>query len=217
MVDTLEAIYLSFYETLRARIAHLLPRLADRCPQCSMHARRAHAQLDAVLCHLVDCLQHGTGAATAAIAACLSASDLVEIERAARPGSGDEPNALAFRLHHVGLISEHPRPGERYAASIGMYTSDAPHRIPLQWHRFEPDSMLHPLLRSMSHVAFQASDLDAALDGATVILGPYEPIDGFEVAVIDDAGVPTEFIATDLNRAELWRRARCGAGALYRP
>ncbi|MBS7701458.1 hypothetical protein [Chelatococcus sp. YT9] len=49
-----------------------------------------------------------------------------------------------------------------------------------------------------------------------MILGPYEPIDGFHVAIIDDGGVPVELIQTELRDDEIWSRARCGQGSLYR-
>ena len=74
---------------------------------------------------------------------------------------------------------------------------------------------MHPLLRTLPHVAFAVSDLHAAIAGEEVILGPYEPIDDYWVAVINDAGVPVELIQTSLSDAELWARARAGQGALY--
>lgn len=55
-----------------------------------------------------------------------------------------------------------------------------------------------------------------AIEGEEVILGPYEPIDDYFVAVINDAGVPIELIQTSLDDDELWSRARSGRGTLYR-
>jgi len=66
------------------------------------------------------------------------------------------------------------------------------------------------------HVAFKVDDLQQAIEGEEVILGPYEPVDDYFVAVINDAGVPIELIQTGLSDEELWARARSGQGSLYR-
>lgn len=47
-----------------------------------------------------------------------------------------------------------------------------------------------------------------------MILGPYEPINDYFVAIINDAGVPVELIQTSLSDEEIWgvqnvERGRC--------
>ncbi|MCG2840183.1 hypothetical protein L6Q21_04205 [Sandaracinobacter sp. RS1-74] len=75
---------------------------------------------------------------------------------------------------------------------------------------------MHPLIRTVPHPAFKVADLQAAIEGEELLLGPYEPIDGYFVAIINDDGVPVELIQTDLADDEIWSRARTGRGALYR-
>jgi len=41
-----------------------------------------------------------------------------------------------------------------------------------------------------------------------VLLGPYEPIEGFRVAIIEDGGMPIELIQTLLTDDEIWERAK---------
>ena len=48
-----------------------------------------------------------------------------------------------------------------------------------QWHRFDADSYLDPMLQTIPHPAFKVSDLSAALGSHTVLLEPYKPIEGF--------------------------------------
>ena len=43
---------------------------------------------------------------------------------------------------------------------------------------------IDPLIRRVPHPAFQVNDLDRVIVGARVLLGPYEPIEGFRVAII---------------------------------
>lgn len=43
--------------------------------------------------------------------------------------------------------------------------------------------------------------------GARLLLGPYEPIPGFRVAIIEDGGVPIGMIETRLSDEEIWATA----------
>jgi hypothetical protein len=121
---------------------------------------------------------------------------------------------VTYTLHHIGIPTTEWRPGERYAAKVKMYTTDdLSGPVPVQWHRYEPGSPLRPLLREQPHVAYKVNDLSAAIEGHIVLLGPYEPIDGYRVAVIDNAGMPIEFVETTLTDDEIWGRARSGQRA----
>lgn len=116
----------------------------------------------------------------------------------------------------MGIPTDDIRPNETFSPAAGMYTADNPGSFRIQWHRFTADSPLHPLLRTVPHPAFKVADLQAAIEGEELLLGPYEPIDGFLVAVINDGGAPVELIQTDLTDEEVWERARTGQGSLYR-
>lgn len=123
---------------------------------------------------------------------------------------------IHYEFHHTGIPTDEVRPNEKYSSSAKMYTSDNEGTFRIQWHRYEPDSPLHPLLKTLPHVAFKVSDLQAAIAGEEILLGPYEPIDDYFVAIINDAGVPVELIQTSLPDDELWDRAKKGQGELYR-
>ena len=120
-------------------------------------------------------------------------------------------NGMEASFHHLGIPTTEARPEERFSRRFGMYTSDSPcGLIRIQWHRFEPDSPLHRLIRTLPHVAFKVADLDRAIEGLQLLLGPYEPIPGFRVAIIEDGGHPIELIQTSLTDEELWQRAKSG-------
>jgi hypothetical protein len=63
--------------------------------------------------------------------------------------------------------------------------------------RFDEDSPLHPLIRTVPHVAFEVDDLDAALAGHEVIYPPGSPSDGVRAAMIVVDGAPVELIWFD--------------------
>lgn len=117
-------------------------------------------------------------------------------------------DGVRYEFHHLGIPTTEPKPGERYSERFAMHTSDAPAGlIRVQFHRFAPESPLHPLLRTMPHPAFKVDKLDRAIAGQTILLGPYEPIPGFRVAIIEDGGIPIEFVETSLTDEEIWRRS----------
>ncbi|HJO93487.1 MAG TPA: hypothetical protein QF753_08820 [Victivallales bacterium] len=123
---------------------------------------------------------------------------------------------ITYEFHHLGLPTSDIRPNEIYSPVMKMYTSDNPGKFKIQWHRFKNDTPLDSLITTLPHIAFKVNDLDSAIEGEKILLGPYEPIDGFKVAIINDNGVPVELTETKLTDKELWNRAKNGEGSLYR-
>lgn len=100
-----------------------------------------------------------------------------------------------MRYHHIGIPTEVVRDGERHLPALGMYVSgweESPFGV--EWMRFEPDSPLPELVRTVAHVAFEVDDLDAALEGREVIIEPTSPSEGILVAFVVHDGAPVEFI-----------------------
>jgi len=99
------------------------------------------------------------------------------------------------KYHHLGIPTSEPRPGEVYLERFGVHVSgyeDSPYGI--EWMRFEPDSPLPELVRTIPHLAFEVEDLDAALAGKEVLIQPNSPSPGVRVAFIVDNGAPVEFL-----------------------
>lgn len=109
--------------------------------------------------------------------------------------------------HHIGIPTNEVKPNEQYSSAFKMYTSTTNGNYRIQFHRFEEDSPLHQLLKSVPHVAIQVKNLEKEIEGEDILLGPYEPIPGYKVAVINDDGTPVELIQTNLSPSELWDRA----------
>lgn len=126
-------------------------------------------------------------------------------------------DGVTYEFHHLGIPSQETRPGERYSALFRMYTCDGECGLTrVQWHRFEPESPLHPIIRHVPHPAFKVSNLEAAIAGHRLLLDPYEPIRGYCVAIIEDGGVPIELIESQLSDEEIWSRAANAAhGSIY--
>ena len=112
---------------------------------------------------------------------------------------GNEPPAAVsvhgWRYHHIGIPTNVPRPGEQYLERFKMYVS-AFETSPcgIQWMRFEPDSPIHILIKSVPHIAFEVDDLEAAIEGKEVLTEPNSPSEGVVVAMILDSGAPVELL-----------------------
>lgn len=100
-----------------------------------------------------------------------------------------------MRYHHLGIPTTRVRDGERHLPEFGVHVSGyetSPFGI--EWMRFDDDSPLPELVRTVPHVAFEVSDLDAAIEGREVLIAPNSPSPGVRVAFIVDDGAPVEFL-----------------------
>ena len=122
---------------------------------------------------------------------------------------------MNFIFHHVGIPVTEARDNERYSPRFKMYTSggEAPWRI--QFHRFDKDSPLHPLLKTRPHVAFKVDNLEDAIAGKRVLLEPYFPFEGFKVAAIEEHGAVIELIETSLSEEVIWDEEQHKNSTIY--
>lgn len=104
-------------------------------------------------------------------------------------------HAWGWRYHHTGVPTAERRSGERYLPEFKLYVSgfpDSPYGV--EFMRFEPDSPVPELVRTVPHVAFEVDDIDAALVGKTVLSPPGVPSAGVRAAMIVHNGCPIEVI-----------------------
>ena len=100
-----------------------------------------------------------------------------------------------LRYHHIGIPTDVRRENEEYLEKFKMHNSGyetSPYGV--EWMRFEPDSPLPELVKTVPHVAFVVDDLQAAIDCKDILIKPNSPTDGVSVAFIVDNGAPIEFL-----------------------
>ena len=100
-----------------------------------------------------------------------------------------------MRYHHVGVPTSVARASETYLREHRVYVcgfEESPYGI--EWMRFEPDSPISELIRTVPHIAFEVNNLDEALVGKEVLTWPNSPSDGVRVAMIIHNGAPIELI-----------------------
>jgi len=100
-----------------------------------------------------------------------------------------------LRYHHIGIPTDVPRENEEYIEKFKTYcTGYDTNPYGVEWMRFEPDSPLPELVKTVPHVAFVVEDLLEAIDGKDILIKPNSPTDGVTVAFIVDNGAPVEFL-----------------------
>lgn len=112
----------------------------------------------------------------------------------------DLPPALAdwgWRYHHLGIPTTRELPDGVYLSGLKCAVSgfgSSPFGV--EWMRFDDDSPIHPLVRSVPHLAFVVDDLDheLATRGFTVLSEPTSPMAGLRVAMIEHDGAPIELM-----------------------
>ena len=60
--------------------------------------------------------------------------------------------------------------------------------------RFDPDSNISELIKTVPHIAFEVDDIEEAIVGKTLLGEVNSPSEGVRVAMIVDDGAPIELI-----------------------
>ena len=112
----------------------------------------------------------------------------------------EPPESIAqwgWKYHHLGIPTDQVMPGETYLPQFGLYVSGfSASPFGIEWMRFEKESPISSLIKTVPHLAFEVDDLDAELAkrDLNVITVPNSPSDGIRVAMIEHNGAPIELI-----------------------
>ena len=126
----------------------------------------------------------------------------------------EPPHAIArrgWRYHHLGIPTIDPHPAERHLEHLKIFVRGFDtSQFGIEWIRFEPDCRVHPLVRSIPHVAFEVDDLDRALKGCELLGAVSTPSKGVRVAMIVDNGAPVELIEFSKPKQKIRRKSKIG-------
>ncbi len=112
----------------------------------------------------------------------------------------EQPESIVqwgWKYHHLGIPTDQVMPGETYLPQFGLYVSGfSTSPFGIEWMRFEKESPISSLIKTIPHLAFEVDDLDAELAkrDLNVITAPNSPSDGIRVAMIEHNGAPVELI-----------------------
>lgn len=98
-------------------------------------------------------------------------------------------------FHHIGIPTTKQHDGETHLEDAKLFITDpGESENNIEWLRFEEGSPLPEVLQTTAHVAYAVEDLDAALEGQSVLMEPFEPMEGVRVAFILEDEAPVEFM-----------------------
>ncbi|PWM32949.1 MAG: hypothetical protein DBX55_00420 [Verrucomicrobia bacterium] len=100
------------------------------------------------------------------------------------------------KLAHIGIpVKEKPSKGT-YLSEAKLYiTSPEDSKNNIEFLFFEEECQMPDIVKTNTHVAYFVDDLDAELDGAQVLIPPFEPMPGVRCAfILEDSCVPVELM-----------------------
>ena len=102
-----------------------------------------------------------------------------------------------WKYHHLGIPTSIKMPNERYLPQFKFYISgfsESPFGI--EWMRFDTDSPMHELIKTVPHLAFEVEDINHELEkhAFELLAEPNSPMDDVRVAMIKYEGAPIELI-----------------------
>ena len=108
------------------------------------------------------------------------------------------PMKKTLKYHHLGIPTKEKHVGETYLEKFKVYVSGyETSEYKIEWMRYEEDSPVDELVKSVPHVAFQVDDLENAIKDKEILIAPNSPSKGIMVAFIVENGAPIEFIQID--------------------
>jgi hypothetical protein len=96
---------------------------------------------------------------------------------------------------HVGVTTEEKQPGEMYVPETKVWVTDPmrhPHRI--EFIRYEPDSPVTGPLRDLPHMAFRVENLEQEIEGAEILIGPFNATKTTRVVFVRKDGAIFEYM-----------------------
>lgn len=110
---------------------------------------------------------------------------------------------------HIGIVTTEPREAESWVEFSKVWVTNPrlhPNRIeyirPLEFPEIDPADLAQWKLWNLPHVAFRVDNLQEAIAGQEVILGPFEPADFGTVAFIHKDGAIVEYL--EYSRLDTW-------------
>ena len=109
-----------------------------------------------------------------------------------------------MQYHHTGVVTDQKQLDEVYVEATKVWVTkpqDHPYRV--EFLRFEPDTPVVPPVRDHCHTAYEVDDLEAAIEGKNVVLGPFDALNGLRVVFIEEDGALIEYMHFSEGRSEI--------------
>ena len=100
-----------------------------------------------------------------------------------------------MKLHHVGIPVFEKQEDMVFVDACKVWVTDcSTSKYKIEYLFFEPDSPMPAAIQDETHLAFEVDDLEAAIEGKSVLVPICEPMPGLKMAFVYDEGVAIEFL-----------------------
>ena len=98
---------------------------------------------------------------------------------------------------HVGIPTDQPQPGENWVEDTRVrVTNPRDSKFRIEYLRFEPDSPCEEIVTARPHIAYAVNqeEWDRLLDGADIVIEPFQPCEHMTIAYVRQHDVCVEYI-----------------------
>ncbi len=96
---------------------------------------------------------------------------------------------------HIGIPTTEDRTWDGfYEPGRIHYTDFSQDEFGVEWLKFDADSPMPEMMRTIPHVAFLVENIEEALQGREILVETFSPGEGVRVAFVVHNGAPVEFM-----------------------
>ncbi|MDR1154218.1 MAG: hypothetical protein LBL04_05860 [Bacteroidales bacterium] len=97
--------------------------------------------------------------------------------------------------NHIGIVTTDNKDGASFNEALGVWLTDfgkSPNKI--EFLKFVEGSCLPELVQKVSHIAYEVPSLEAELENAKVLFGPFVCDEHLTIAFIEEEGISLELM-----------------------
>ncbi len=100
-------------------------------------------------------------------------------------------------LAHIGIPVKEKPAKATYLPEAKLYITDpADTKNNLEFLFFEAECQMPDIVKTSTHIAYMVDDIEAEINGAKVLIPPFEPLPKVKAAFIEEDGIPIELMQT---------------------
>lgn len=100
-----------------------------------------------------------------------------------------------YRYNHIAIPTTKKIKNEKYLADYDVYIAGyEENEFNIEWMRYGEKCTLPDIIQKVPHVAFEVDDINEAIKGHEVIIGPISPTEDLTVAFVLINDAPVELL-----------------------
>lgn len=102
---------------------------------------------------------------------------------------------MKYTFSHIGIPTKEEKDWDGYYEPGKIhYTDFKTDEFRVEWVKFDADSPMPKMMRTMPHIAYIVNNIEEALLGKDILVETFSPGKGVRVAFISHNGSPVEFM-----------------------